>query len=85
MILLVETSELSFEPAIEGRSDRFVREFLSGVAKNCVGADTGTNHCGDNRRRCSLWRHGWSAARGRTVCDLTQGLGSCLICRTVRA
>jgi hypothetical protein len=28
-----------------------------------------------NRRRCSLVRHGQSAAWGRTVRDLAQGLG----------
>jgi hypothetical protein len=39
MILLVVTSELSFEPAIEGRSDRSVCDVSSGVAKKCVGAD----------------------------------------------
>jgi hypothetical protein len=39
MILLGETSELSFEPAIEGRSDRSSRDVFSGVAKKCVGVD----------------------------------------------
>jgi hypothetical protein len=28
-----------------------------------------------NQRQCSLVRHGWSAAQGRTVRDLAQGLG----------
>jgi hypothetical protein len=41
-----------------------------------VGADPGANHCVDNRRRCSLHRRAWSAARGRTVRDLIQGSGS---------
>jgi hypothetical protein len=41
MMLLGEMSELSFEPAIEGRYDRYLHKFISGVAKNCVGADLG--------------------------------------------
>jgi hypothetical protein len=44
MILLGETSELSFKPAIEGRYDRSSRNVPSGVTKKCVGADLGTNH-----------------------------------------
>jgi hypothetical protein len=36
MILLVETSELSFEPTIEGRFDRSICVFPSGVAKKYV-------------------------------------------------
>jgi hypothetical protein len=38
MILLVETSELSFEPAIEGRFDESVFVVPSGVAKKYVDA-----------------------------------------------
>jgi hypothetical protein len=38
MILLVETSELSFEPAIEGRFDASIFAFPSGVAKKYVDA-----------------------------------------------
>jgi hypothetical protein len=38
MILLVETSELSFEPAIEGRFDASIFAFPSGVAKKYVRA-----------------------------------------------
>jgi hypothetical protein len=38
MILLVETSELSFEPAIEGRFDRSICVVPSGVAKKYVDA-----------------------------------------------
>jgi hypothetical protein len=34
MILLVETSELPFEPAIEGRSDRSAHEVPSGVLES---------------------------------------------------
>jgi hypothetical protein len=36
MILLVETLELSFEPAIEGRFDRSICVFPSGIAKKYV-------------------------------------------------
>jgi hypothetical protein len=72
MILLGETSELSLEPAIEGRSDGSICAFPSGVAKKCVGTDSGTNHYVENQRRCSLHRRGWSASRGRTVRDLEQ-------------
>lgn len=75
MILLVETSELPFEPAIESRSDRSAHEVPSGVAKKCVGADPDDNHCDENRRRCSLRRRGRSAAKSRTVRDLAQGQG----------
>jgi hypothetical protein len=83
MILLGETSELSLEPTIEGRFDRSIYDFPSGVAKKCVGADPGTNHCIENRWRCSLHRRGRSAARGRTVHDLVQGWRSYLTSRTV--
>jgi hypothetical protein len=38
MILLVKTSELSFEPAIEGRFDASIFAFPSGVAKKYVDA-----------------------------------------------
>jgi hypothetical protein len=47
--LLRKTSELSLEPAIEGRSDMSICDVPSGVAKKCVSADSGTNHC-DNTR-----------------------------------
>jgi hypothetical protein len=69
-----EALELSFEPAIEGRSERSLREVPIGVAKKCVGAEPDANHRDENRRRCSLRRHGRSAARGRTFRDLAQGL-----------
>jgi hypothetical protein len=71
MLLLGETSELSFELAIEGRSDRSSRDVTSGVAKNCVGSDLGTKY----RRQCSLRRRGRSATEGRTVSELVQELG----------
>jgi hypothetical protein len=74
MILLGETSELSLEPAIEGRSDRSICVFPSGVAKKCVDTDPGANHCVENRRRCSLHRCERSASRGRTIRDLAHGL-----------
>jgi hypothetical protein len=61
MMLLGETSKLYFEPTIVGRSDRSSREFHSGVAKKCVSANVGANHCEVYRRRCSLWRRGRSA------------------------
>jgi hypothetical protein len=70
-----ETSELSFEPVIEGRSDRSLRYVPSGVAKKCVGDDLGANHYDEYRRRCPPWKRGWSATEGRTVRDLAQRLG----------
>jgi hypothetical protein len=75
MILLVETSELSFEPAIEGRFDRSICVVPSGVAKKYVDAFSERQILKKNRRRCSLVRRGRSAAWGRTVRDLAQGLG----------
>jgi hypothetical protein len=51
-----ETSELSFEPAIEGQSDRSSRNVPSEVAKKCVGTDLSANHYDEYRRRRSLWR-----------------------------
>jgi hypothetical protein len=76
MILLGEMSALSLEPAIEGRSDRSICDVSSGVAKKCVGTDSGTNHCVENRWQCSLHRRGRSTARGQTVRNLAQGSGS---------
>jgi hypothetical protein len=73
MILLVETSELSFEPAIEGRFDRSICVVPSGVVKKYVDAFFGRQSLNTNQRRCSLVRHGRSAARGRTVRDLARG------------
>jgi hypothetical protein len=75
MILLVETSELSFEPAIEGRFDRSICVFPSGVAKKYVDAFSECQILKKNRRRCSLVRRGRSATWGRTVRDLALGLG----------
>jgi hypothetical protein len=69
-----ETLELSFEPAIESRSDRSSRDVPSGTTKKCVGADLDINHCDEYQRRCSLRRRGRSTAKGWTVRDLTQEL-----------
>jgi hypothetical protein len=82
MMLLEETSELSFELAIEGRSDRSSREFPSGVAKKCVDADLGAYHGDEYWQRCSLRKHGWSMVEGRTVRDLAQRLAFCLMSQT---
>jgi hypothetical protein len=76
MMLLGEISELSLEPAIEGRFDRSKYFFPSGVAKKYVDAFLERQILKKNRRRCSLVRRGWSAAHGRTVRDLVQELGS---------
>jgi hypothetical protein len=74
----METSELSLKPAIEGRSDRSICVFLSGVAKKYVGVDPEVNHCVENRRRCFLHRCGRSATWRRARV-------SCLTGRAVRA
>jgi hypothetical protein len=66
MILLVETSELSFEPAIEGRFDRSRCVVPSGVAKKYVDAFSERQILKKNPRRCSLVKRGRSArAQGR--------------------
>ena len=70
MMLLVETSEISFEPAIEGRFDRSICVVPSGVAKKYVDAFLERQILKKNRRRCSLVRRGRSAAQGRTVRNL---------------
>jgi hypothetical protein len=75
MILPAEMSELSLEPATEGRSDRSICDVPNGVTKKCVGADPDANHYVENQRRCSLHRRRRSAARGRTIRDLAQGSG----------
>jgi hypothetical protein len=85
MILLVETSELSFEPAIEGRFDRSICVVPSGVAKKYVGAFLGRQSLNTNQRRCSLSRGGRSAAMGWTVRGLARGLVFLPDGRTVRA
>jgi hypothetical protein len=85
MMLLGEISELSLEPAIEGRFDDSVFVFPSGVAKKYVDAFSERQILKKNRRRCSLVRRGRSAAWGRMVRDLAQGSGPLPDDRTVRA
>jgi hypothetical protein len=75
MMLLGEISELSLEPAIEGRFDELIYVVPNEVAKKYVDAFSERQILKKNRRRCSLVRHGRSAAWGRTVRDLAQGLG----------
>jgi hypothetical protein len=83
MILLVETSELSFEPAIEDQFDASIFAFPSGVAKKYVDAFLERQTPNKNRGG-ALWSGadgprpgaGRSATWGRTVRDLAQGLGS---------
>jgi hypothetical protein len=75
MMLLGETSELSFEPAIEGRYDRSSCDVPSGVAKKCVGTDLGANHCDAYQRRRSMRQHGRSTGEGRMVRDRALRLG----------
>jgi hypothetical protein len=72
-MLLGETSELSLEPAIEGRFDESICVVPSGVAKKYVDTFFGRQTLKKNRWRCSLHRRGRSATRGRTVRDLAQG------------
>jgi hypothetical protein len=67
IMLLGETSELSLEPAIEGRFDRSRCVFSSGVAKKYVDTFLRRQILKKNRRRCSLRRGGWFVAWGRTV------------------
>jgi hypothetical protein len=76
MILLVETSELSFEPAIEGRFDASIFAFPSGVAKKYVDTFLEAPITQKNQQRCSLVRRGRSAAQIRTVRDLARGGGA---------
>jgi hypothetical protein len=73
IMLLGETSELSLEPAIEGRFDRSRCVVPSGVAKKYVGTFLGRQSLNKNQRLCSLVRHGRSAAQGRIVRDLARG------------
>jgi hypothetical protein len=77
MMLLGETSELSLEPAIEGRSYGSICDVPRRVTKKYVDTFSGANHYNKNRRWCSLHRRERSTARGRTVQDLavTPGFG----------
>jgi hypothetical protein len=85
MMLVGETSKLSFEPAIEDRSNRSSCEVPRGVTKKCVGTDPapitairtgsgtlcgGTDDPRPRARRSTTWR---------------RGQGFCLTSRTVRA
>jgi hypothetical protein len=72
-MLLGETSELSLEPAIEGRFDGSRCVVPSGVAKKYVDTFLGRQSLNTNQRRCSLHRGGRSTARGRTVRGLVRG------------
>jgi hypothetical protein len=76
MMLLGEISELSLEPAIEGRFDKLRYVFPSGVAKKYVDTFLEAPITQENQRRCSLVRRGRSAAQGRTVRDLARGGGA---------
>jgi hypothetical protein len=60
MMLLGEISELSLEPAIEGRFDKLRYVVPSGVAKKYVDAFLEAPITQENRRRCSLHRGGRS-------------------------
>jgi hypothetical protein len=84
IILLGEMSELSLEPAIEGRFDESICAFPSGVAKSVLVPFWGANHCvrtgdgalctGADGPRPQAGRSAtWDRARGflfdgRTVC-----------------
>jgi hypothetical protein len=73
MMLLGEISELSLEPAIEGRFDESIFVVPSGVAKKYVDTFLGRQTLNTNQRRCPLHRGGRSARRGRTVRGLVRG------------
>jgi hypothetical protein len=76
MMLLGEISELSLEPAIEGRFDASIFVVPSGVAKKYVDTFLEAPITQKNQRRCSLVRHGRSAAQSRTVHNLARGGGA---------
>jgi hypothetical protein len=76
MMLLGEISELSLEPAIEGRFDASIFVFPSRVTKKYVDTFLEAPITQKNQRRCSLVRRGRSAAQGRTVRDLARGGGA---------
>jgi hypothetical protein len=92
MILLVETSELSFEPAIEGRFDASIFAFPSRVAKKYVDAFWSAKHptrtvvvlSGQARTVRGLGPDGPRPGAGARVSCLTVGL-SAPWGRTVRA
>jgi hypothetical protein len=61
IMLLGETSELSLEPAMEGRFDRSRCLVPIGVAKKYVDPFLGHQSLNNNQRRCSQVRRGRSA------------------------
>jgi hypothetical protein len=72
MMLLREISELSLEPAIEGRFDASIFVFPSGVAKKYVDAFSERQTLKKNRWRCPLHKGGRSArgaGRSATWCE----------------
>jgi hypothetical protein len=81
-MLLREISELSLEPAIEGRFDASIFVFPSGVAKKYVDAFSERQILKKNQRRYLLnHRRGLSGPRtvrsqGRIVCSLNLGLNT---------
>jgi hypothetical protein len=84
MILLRETSELSLEPAIEGRSDKFICVLPNGVTKSVL-VPFGRQSLRENQRRCSLHRCGRSAVRAERSTTWDRARVSYLTGRTVRA
>jgi hypothetical protein len=74
IILLVEISELSLEPAIEGLFDESIYVVPNRVAKKYVDTFLGRQSLNTNSRRCSLHRDGRFAAwREARVPCLTAG------------
>jgi hypothetical protein len=71
MMLLGETSELSLEPAIEGRFDRSKYVFPSGVTKKCVDAFSERQTLNKNRGLSGA-DGPWPGAGARFLC-LTAG------------
>jgi hypothetical protein len=73
IMLLGETSELSLEPAIEGRFDESRYVFSSGVAKKYVDTFLERQSLNTNQRRCSLHRGRRSVAwcEARSSCLMT--------------
>jgi hypothetical protein len=74
MMLLGEISELSLELAIEGQFDESIFVVTVESPKSML-TPFGAPNTQQELWRCSLVRRGRSAARGRTVRDLAQGLG----------
>jgi hypothetical protein len=73
MMLLGEISELSLEPAIEGRFDESILVVPNGVTKKYVDTFLGHQTLNTIQRWCSLHRGGRSVRRGRTVSGLVGG------------